>query len=181
MRFENPPLSDHPLVELRPIEARDLASWFAYLTLPAVQEHTSWSLASPSDLTHFVGSSESGAPDGNARFAIALRDGGELVGTAGFQAVSARHHSAELAYDLAPPFWGRGLASWVARSLTAWARREANVVRVQAVVLDSNLRSIAVLERAGFEREGLLKSYRFVRGTPRDFWMYASTQRPRRD
>jgi len=55
-------------------------------------------------------------------------------------------------------------------------------LRVQATVLDSNLASRRVLERAGFHAEGLLAAYRVVRGEPRDFWMYARTRdaRPRR-
>jgi hypothetical protein len=33
-------------------------------------------------------------------------------------------------------------------------------------------RSARVLARCGFEREGLLRSYRMVRGVPGDFWIY---------
>jgi ribosomal-protein-alanine N-acetyltransferase len=40
-------------------------------------------------------------------------------------------------------------------------------------VLTSNKRSIEVLQRCRFKREGLLRSYRMVRGRPGDFWMYS--------
>ncbi len=55
----------------------------------------------------------------------------------------------------------------------AWAHAHVGIARVQATVLDSNARSLRVLERCGFRREGLLRSYRMVRGTPGDFWMYS--------
>ena len=42
-----------------------------------------------------------------------------------------------------------------------------------------NERSRRVLERCGFRKEGLLRSYRMVGGTPRDFFMYAHVARPR--
>jgi ribosomal-protein-alanine N-acetyltransferase len=41
------------------------------------------------------------------------------------------------------------------------------------VTLRSNERSAKVLARCGFEREGLLRSYRMVRGVPGDFWIYS--------
>lgn len=41
-------------------------------------------------------------------------------------------------------------------------------------MLDSNLPSIAVLQRLAMRREGLLRAYRKVRGQPRDFWLYAT-------
>ncbi len=44
-------------------------------------------------------------------------------------------------------------------------------MRVQATVLDSNLRPLAVLDRCGFVREGLLKSYRILYDESKDFFM----------
>ncbi len=58
-------------------------------------------------------------------------------------------------------------------TLTEWALRELGFARIQATVLDTNVASAGVLERCGFQREGLLRRYRLVRGEPRDFWMYA--------
>ena len=39
--------------------------------------------------------------------------------------------------------------------------------------LVGNTRSQRVLEACAFEREGLLRRYRMVRGTAGDFWMYS--------
>lgn len=47
------------------------------------------------------------------------------------------------------------------------------VLRVQATALQSNTRSRKLMERCGFECEGLLKSFRLVRGVPGDFWMFS--------
>ena len=70
-------------------------------------------------------------------------------------------------------FWGKGIGSAVCSALVSWAHSAASIVRVQATVLESNARSIAVLERCGFAREGLLRSYRKVRGRRGNFYMYA--------
>jgi ribosomal-protein-alanine N-acetyltransferase len=173
VRFEMLPQSEHALVELRPIVAADIPVWFGYLTDPVVYEHTSWNVHSPDELAQHVWSPSTREPESLTRFAIALRATGQLVGTAGFHSVSPPNRTAELAYDLAPTHWGKGIATYVGGLLTAWAHQSCEVLRVQAVTLHSNERSAKVLARCGFEREGLLRSYRMVRGVPGDFWVYS--------
>lgn len=173
MKFRALPRSDHALVELRPITAADIPRWFAYLSDPMVYEHTSWNVHTPEDLSDYAWSPSTEEPSTPARFAIAERSTGHLVGTAGFHTVSAGNRTAELAYDLAPPYWRKGIATYIGGLLTAWAHESCDVLRVQATALRSNERSARVLSRCGFEREGLLRSYRMVRGVPGDFWLYA--------
>ncbi|WP_280154404.1 GNAT family protein [Piscinibacter sp. XHJ-5] len=176
MQFDELPEPAHPLVALRPIVAADLPVWYAYLSLPAVYEHTSWNLKSAGDLSAYVWGPHASAPSTALRLAIALRSTNQLVGTIGFHTVSAENRSAEIAYDLAPAMWGRGIATHLCGVLVAWAHTDARLVRVQATVLESNERSARVLQRCGFEREGLLRSYRQVRGRPGNFWMYSHLQ-----
>ncbi len=66
---------------------------------------------------------------------------------------------------------GKGIATYVCGLAVDWAHEEAGLVRVQATVLDSNLRSLAVLDSCGFVREGLLRSYRILDGQSKDFFM----------
>ena len=173
MQFTELPQSSHEKVLLRPIEAADIAAWYRYLRTPSVFEHTSWNLQAPSELMPYVHGAEASTPASRLRLAIALRSGNELVGTAGFHTVSPENRTAEVAYDLAPGMWHQGIASHVCSLLTGWAHSHVGLVRVQATVLESNERSIAVLERCGFRREGLLQSYRLVRGRPGNFFMYS--------
>ena len=173
MHFKTLPESTHALVVFRPIEPVDIPVWYAYLSQPAVFEHTSWNLQSPNQLSHYASALQPRTDAAQLRLAIALRSSNQLVGTVGFHTVSAENRSAELAYDLAPAVWGQGIASHAGQALTDWGHAHAGLVRVQATVLTSNTRSERVLERCGFAREGLLHSYRMVRGQPGDFWMYS--------
>lgn len=177
MHFSTLPHADHPIVELRPIESRDLGAWAAYLTLPVVYEHTSWNIASADELTPHVWSESSLSSDGSLRFAIVKKSNDHLVGTIGFHSVSAVNRSAELGYELAPDMWGKEIASYLCARMVAWAHQQACIVRVQAVVLPSNRRSQAVLERCGFLQEGLLRCYRAVRGVPSDYLAYSHIDR----
>jgi ribosomal-protein-alanine N-acetyltransferase len=179
MQFARLPGCGHPLVLLRPLVQADLQAWFGYLSRPEVFAHTSWNLRSVDELAPYVAGAEPATASSRLRLAIALRASDELVGTAGFHTVSPENRSAEIAYDLAPSMWGKGIASHVCALLTGWAHDEAGVVRVQATTLESNLRSARVLERCGYQREGLLRSFRMVRGQPGDFFMYSHLAAPR--
>jgi len=54
---------------------------------------------------------------------------------------------------------GRGLGSRAVALLSRWAVTDAALERVEALVLPDNLASQRVLEKAGFRREGHLRSY----------------------
>lgn len=155
---------------LRELILQDAVAWSTYLSLPGAVEHTSWGDVSVETLQRQIVDPARTTPC--RRWAI-LDSDDQLLGTVGLNDIDMEHHRAELAYDLSPAHQGRGLATGAASAVIAWAHASLGCVRVQATVLDSNLRSIAVLERVGMQREGLLRSYRHVRGQPRDFWMYA--------
>lgn len=172
MLFTELPQSTHDIVVLRPMLESDIQAWYDYLSQPIVFEPTSWNVQCVDELAHAVWKPETFTDSTALRFAIALRSTNMLVGTAGFHTVSALNKAAELAYDLAPLVWGQGIAQSACRALVQWAHEHVGMVRVQASVLESNARSAQVLQRCGFEREGLLRSYRMVRGRPGDFCMY---------
>mgnify|MGYP000872208773 FL=1 len=158
---------------LRPIALSDVHAWYEYLSMPHVVEHTSWNLTSVESLVPLVHWYNSDDPESAIRFAVRETTSNRLIGTVGFHTVSVAHRTAELAYDLHPAYWGRGLASACCRAATAWGFAEQHYVRIQAMALDSNAASIRVLERCQFTVEGKLCSCRMVRGEPRDFWLYA--------
>lgn len=83
------------------------------------------------------------------------------------------NRTAEIAYDLCPSHWGKGIARAACASVTAWSFGHYGFVRVQGTVLKSNARSARVLIACGYRHEGLLRSYRIVRGAPADFALYS--------
>ena len=107
------------------------------------------------------------------RLAVVLRDGGQLVGTIGLNAISPQLRTAEVANDQAPAVWGQGVATSVVNAVADWGFQRLGLLRIQATVLESNARSIRVLERCAFEREGYLRCYRQIRGKSGNFWLYA--------
>ncbi|KWO46450.1 GCN5 family acetyltransferase [Burkholderia sp. MSMB1459WGS] len=173
MRIAAPPRSGFPGLSLRQLERADLDAWYAYLSNPDVVRHTSWNLRSPDDLLPLFDDIESADPDSVRRLAIVDTASDALAGTIGLHTVSTVNRSAEIAYDLAPSHWGRGIASAVCEAVTAWAFAHGGFIRMQAVVLIGNAGSARVLQKCGYRYEGLLRAYKMVRGTPGDFAMYA--------
>lgn len=79
----------------------------------------------------------------------------------------------EVGYWLGEPYWGRGVATEVVRVLTERAFELPGVVRVFAGVHADNAASMRVLEKNGFEREGLLRKSALKAGRPIDRVIYA--------
>ncbi|WP_435742566.1 GNAT family N-acetyltransferase [Microbacterium sp. PMB16] len=110
-------------------------------------------------------------------FAVAdLED--RAVGHIGlFAAGDAR---ASVGYWIAASQRRRGYAADALIALTSWAIRREHLDRLELYVEPSNQGSCRVAERAGFEREGLLRAWKRVGGRPRDMYMYARlTERAR--
>jgi ribosomal-protein-alanine N-acetyltransferase len=84
-------------------------------------------------------------------------------------------HRVELGYVLAREWWGRGLMTEAARAAIEWALADPAIFRVWAVTDVDNVASARVLEKAGMQREGLLRRWIVhpnVSSEPRDCWCF---------
>jgi RimJ/RimL family protein N-acetyltransferase len=79
----------------------------------------------------------------------------------------------ELAYVVAPEVRGRGLAVRSVQLLGNWAFAALGLQRLQLRIDPANEVSHAVARRAGYEREGVLRSAYVVRGRRTDVVMYS--------
>jgi ribosomal-protein-alanine N-acetyltransferase len=158
---------------LRPLRVADADALYAYLRDPVVTELTSYPVVSASMVEAMIERSRSRWAVGElSKWGVALPSNDQLVGTCGFNEWSPVHRWAELAYDLAPGHWGKGLMRQAVAAVLEWTYRQDLVNRVHAFVRIDNWRSQRLLERSGFVREGCLRSYRVCRGEPHDFYIY---------
>ncbi|MBC8070843.1 MAG: GNAT family N-acetyltransferase [Deltaproteobacteria bacterium] len=169
----HPPTIELDGARLRPLRADDAAALYDYLRDPVVTELTSYPVVSlpmvEGMIERYANRWAAGLP---SKWGIALHDD-RVVGTCGFNDDSQAHRWVELAYELARPHWGNGLVRQAVAAVLQWAWQQGQVDRVHAYVRVDNHRSVAVLERGGFMREGCLRSYRVCRGRPHDFYVYA--------
>ena len=105
---------------------------------------------------------------------FAIDIGGEAVGGIGILAGSdIERFSAEIGYWLGEPFWGRGAATEAVALVTGDAFARLNMLRLFALPAASNAASARVLEKAGYEREAVLRSAAVKFGQPQDQLLYA--------
>lgn len=171
---DEPPVLSLGGFRLRPFRAGDAVPWSAYLSDPRVTFHTSWGATDLATIESVVQRLRADyASKASWRWAIARDTDDCLVGVCGFSTWSMVHRTAEVAYDLSPDYWSRGIGTRAVQAVLGWGFSSAGLNRVQAVVLPSNVASLAVLSRCGFTKEGVLRQYRIVRGEPRDFLLYS--------
>lgn len=112
--------------------------------------------------------------EGKRQLCRAIEIAGEPVGSIGvFLQSDVARRSAELGYWLAEPFWGKGIMSDAARQLCGEAFERFDLLRIFAEPFAYNTGSRRVLEKAGFELEGILKKSVVKNGAVHDSCMYA--------
>jgi RimJ/RimL family protein N-acetyltransferase len=89
---------------------------------------------------------------------IAPAGGDDVLGTTGLLRPNWEHRVAEVGYFVAPWARGHGYAARAVRLLARWALRDLGLARVAADVDIDNAASQRTAERAGFQREGVLRS-----------------------
>ncbi|MEK6235438.1 MAG: GNAT family N-acetyltransferase [Planctomycetales bacterium] len=88
-----------------------------------------------------------------------------LIGGCGFDGLQlGKSHQAEIAYWLARSHWGQGIMSAAAAVVCRHAFEEFGLVKIIAHVFDFNIGSARVLEKCGFEQEGLLRNHFLKQG-----------------
>lgn len=171
---EFPTLSTSRL-RLRELALGDRDAVYAFRGDPDVQRHNSDALQHIDEAQHFI---ESRAVDYKARRAVLwgvtrLHEPGTVIGSVSLFHWDHRHRHVEIGYELARAAWGQGLAAEAARAVLAFAFERMQVHRVEAETLAENLRSVRLLERMGFRREGTRREcVRDAHGTCHDSALY---------
>ena len=108
-----------------------------------------------------------------AQYAYAILDGERIAGVCSLQnVIRGASQSATVGYWVDEARNGRGLAGGAVAAVVALARDELSLHRLQAPVLPDNLASQRVLEKNGFERIGVARSYLHVGGEWRDHVLF---------
>src|SRR5262245_42597091 len=96
-----------------------------------------------------------------------------LIGTCILTHFSAAHERAEIGFALKQKRWGQGLGSEAASAVINFAFDDLGLHRIEADVDPRNERSLRLLERLGFRREGHLRERYHMNGERRDAIMLA--------
>jgi len=82
--------------------------------------------------------------------------------------------AAAVGYWIGKPYAGRGLMTKAVAGIVRFAFEELKLHRLEAACMPSNTASIRVLEKNGFQREGLARRYLKINGVWQDHLLYAT-------
>lgn len=109
--------------------------------------------------------------DSYNRWVVVRKADNTPLGTCGFHKWDKAHRRNEIGYDLSPQFHGQGYMREALKACLSHAFRRLQVHRVDAFVATDNERSLHLLERLGFKREGLLRDYFWSGGVGYDHYI----------
>ena len=112
--------------------------------------------------------------DKNNTFAFAITLNEKVIGSIGvFRQDNIHFRTAEMGYYIAEPYWGNGYMTSAIKQVCQYVFKYTDIIRIYAEPFSHNIASCKVLEKAGFQYEGTLKSNAIKCGSVVDMKMYA--------
>ncbi|GAC1333434.1 MAG: GNAT family protein [Chloroflexota bacterium] len=173
-----PSLSSKRLL-LRKLRRQDLDDLHALTSDPRVTDTLSWEThrSVESSRLYLEGLIERYDRAELAPWGVEHRADGCLIGTCGFITWYRHDTRAEVAYALAWPYWGQGLATEALRATIDFGFARMGLNRIEARCLVENAASARVMEKAGMHLEGVMREHIFLKGRYRDLKLYAVLRR----
>ncbi|MCM1467068.1 MAG: GNAT family N-acetyltransferase [Alistipes sp.] len=112
--------------------------------------------------------------DKTKTFAFAVTVNDKAVGSIGvFRCDNIHSRTAEMGYYIGEPYWGRGIGTSAVKQVCGYVFEHTDIIRIFAEPFAYNTASCRVLEKAGFELEGVLRSNAVKNGKVLDMKMYS--------
>ena len=114
------------------------------------------------------------ATPSGSQYTWAIDIDGKVIGSVGISRKENIHfRTAELGYYLAEEYWGRGITALAVKEACGYIFENTDILRIFAEPFAYNAASCRVLEKAGFEFEGVLKCNAVKNDTVLDMRMYS--------
>ena len=114
------------------------------------------------------------AADETQTFAFAITLDDRVIGSIGvFRCGNIHFRTAELGYYIGEPYWGKGYATSAVKQVCRFVFENTDIIRIFAEPFVNNQASRRVLEKAGFQLEGTLRSNAVKNGKVLDMALYA--------
>jgi len=116
--------------------------------------------------------------DENETFAFAVTVDNKVIGSIGvFRQGNIHRQTAELGYYIAEEYWGKGIMTEAVKQICEYVFAESDMIRIYAEPFAYNTASCRVLEKAGFQYEGTLRSNAVKNGKVIDIKMYSKIRK----
>ena len=112
----------------------------------------------------------------DSAFAVSVDN--KVIGSIGvFRQENIHKQTAELGYYIAEEYWGKGIMTEAVKQICAYVFGSSDIIRIYAEPFAHNNASCRVLEKAGFQYEGTLRSNAVKNGKVIDMKMYSLLKR----
>lgn len=181
VKFEEFPVLETARFVLRELRADDAEAMYGYFSDPEVMKYydletfTEQEQAQAMLARHAKGYAE----HRRIRWAIVPKadEQGRMIGTIGFHTWDKEDRKAEVGYELDRAYWGQGVVLEAMHAILPFGFGQMELNRVEAQFSPQNTGSRRVLEKAGFQREGVLRDYAYHRGAFWDVEVYSLLKR----
>ena len=110
----------------------------------------------------------------NDTFAFAITIDDKAIGSIGvFRQQNIHRQTAEMGYYIAEEYWGKGIMTEAVKQICEYVFEHSDIIRIYAEPFSCNMGSCRVLEKAGFQYEGTLRSNAIKNGKVMDMKMYS--------
>lgn len=124
------------------------------------------------DAIVYIYSMLSAKEDETFAFAITLDD--KVIGSiAVFRQQNIHRQTGEMGYYIAEEFWGKGIMTDAVKQICQYVFQHSDILRIYAEPFAYNMGACRVLEKAGFQYEGTLRSNAVKNGKVIDMKMYS--------
>jgi RimJ/RimL family protein N-acetyltransferase len=147
-------------VHIRPIAEPDAFIIFTHLQDPEIVK---WTTRIPypyseADAEKFIADSrENWAKRLGFVFSICLNSDNAQAGVISLSNVTFKHSCGELGFWIAKSYWGRGIGTESVKCLLKFAFEGLDLYRVYASAFEANIASRRILEKCGFQNEGVMR------------------------
>ncbi len=156
-----PTLTTDRLILREPLSS-DAADVFVFRSDPVVQKYNAEPMTEVSQAVDFIERMRSQYNEQKRiLWAATMRDGHKVIGLVGFGDWDRHHRRAMLGYDFDRAYWGRGFGSESVRALIRFGFEQMQLNRIEAPTIVDNVESVHLLEKLGFQREGIRREYSY--------------------
>lgn len=106
------------------------------------------------------------------RWGIALKGAMNIIGSIGYNNFTPKHR-ANIGYDLLPQYWNKGYITEALSAIIDFGFNRLDINRIEAEVMQGNIASEKVLQKLGFQKEGILRSWMYWNNTYYDMTMFS--------
>ena len=175
-------IETHRLI-LRPFTMEDAEDMFSnWASDPEVTRFLTWPAHSSVDVTRKIlaGWIAEYTDGGYFQWAVELKETGSVIGSIAVVKLEEAIESAEVGYCLGRAFWGRGIMPEALRAVMDYLFDTVGLNRIMAGHDVNNPKSGRVMEKAGMEKEGVLRASGINNQGIRDVAVWAALREDRK-